>query len=228
MRHTLGPIGPILRGGLGPRAMLWELACIVANPGAPHQGMHRDVGVVEQPAPGLYNVFVALQDVTCAMGPTVLVPRTHSNAAIAADTWLHEADRKAREAGERARRAYSRSEAGVADEDAHADATSLLDAERAVKAFLQSNRAPLLAKGDALIYDTRLRHCGAANVSAQPRRMLTFAFAAEGAAEAGHLRGATADIVAELSGACSLDDDPSEWPPRPDCLVKRDTYFCRS
>ena len=40
MRHALGVLGAVLRGALGPNAVLWELAAIVSQPGAPHQAFH--------------------------------------------------------------------------------------------------------------------------------------------------------------------------------------------
>ena len=195
MRHSLSSLGPVLRSALGPKAVMWELACIVANPGAPHQSFHRDAGEPSQPQPGLFSVFIALQDVTCEMGPTVFIPRTHSDEAMAADQQLREAEERYLAARERA----------------IADIGLLADAESAARAYKSMNRAPLLRAGDALVYDSRLRHCGSANVCAEPRRIFNFGFAADGAAEAGHLRGHTATLCDELNGVCSLDDDPSEW-----------------
>ena len=214
---ALTPLAPVLRAGLGPRAALWELGCIVAHPGAPHQNMHRDNGHIASDEPFVYNVFIALQDVTCMMGPTVVLARTHSTASLKADTTLYAAQESATNAAERAR-----------DDPCMA---TLNAAEQAVKEYFEYNRAPLLRCGDALVYDTRVRHCGSANVSTQPRRILTFAFAAERAAEADE---AAEEETAErrldsvLRGVtCSLDDDPAHWPDRPDGLVRRDTYTCQ-
>lgn len=203
MRHALASLGPVLRSALGPHAVLWELACIVAQPGAPQQKFHRDAGEPSQEGgAGLYSVFIALQDVTPASGPTVLLPRSHSDAAVAADPALRDAEARYLAARQRA-----------IDSVGEVDMRLLADAEHAARRFRTFNRAPLLRRGDALIYDSRLRHCGSANVSAAPRRLFNFGFAAAGAAEAGHLRGHTATLSAELYGACSLDEDPATcWP----------------
>ena len=195
MRHSLSSLGPVLRSTLGPKAMMCELACIVANPGAPHQTFHRDAGEMSQPGPGMVSVFIALQDVTCEMGPTVYIPRTHSDEAMAADQQLREAEERYLDARKRA----------------IADISHLPDAESAARAYKSMNRAPLLRAGDALVYDSRLRHCGSANICAEPRLIFNFGFAADGADEAGLLEGHTATLCDELIGVCSLDDDPSEW-----------------
>ena len=149
-----------------------------------------------------FSPIIALQDVTPASGPTVLLPRSHSDAAVAADPALRDAEARYLAARQRA-----------IDSVGEVDMRLLADAEHAARRFRTFNRAPLLRRGDALIYDSRLRHCGSANVSAAPRRLFNFGFAAAGAAEVGHLRGHTATLSAELYGACSLDEDPATcWP----------------
>ena len=186
--------------------------------------MHRDAGSdLEAASPSMYNVFVALQDISCEMGPTVLLPRTQSGAALAADAALYNAEARARCAAERARTAPH-------------DERAVDAAEAAVRSYMATNCAPLLRTGDALVYDTRLRHCGSANASSTPRRILTFAFAAEGAAvrvdderEETNEHDGRARVLAELCGGeCSLDEAVDEWPARAECLVQRDTYSCRS
>ena len=202
MQQALASLGHVLRVALGANAVLWELACLVANPGAPGQTFHRDAGEPDQAHAGLYSVFIALQDITCDMGPTLVIPRTHSNEAAAADPLLRSAEERYLSARERA----------IDSAGTEVD-TGLLDAaERAARAFRAMNRGPLLRCGDALVYDSRLRHCGSANVSGEPRRLLNFGFAAAGADEAGLLQGHSSALVAELQGLCSLEDDPADWP----------------
>eukprot|EP00941_MAST-03F_sp_MAST-3F-sp1_P004555 g4555.t1 len=52
-----------------------ELSSIVSEPGAPRQPLHPDVHWVDQPP--LFTVFVALQDISHAMGPTIFLPGTN-------------------------------------------------------------------------------------------------------------------------------------------------------
>ena len=74
------------RGGLAsvlmevaPDAFLAELGVLVSFPGAPRQPIHPDTvctgSADERP---IYTTFVALQDVTDAMGPTTIIPGTHN------------------------------------------------------------------------------------------------------------------------------------------------------
>ena len=202
MREAMKTLAPTLQHELGPNAELWELAYIVANPGAPAQTFHRDAGEPDQPRPGLISVFIALQDVTCEMGPTAIIPRTHSDKAISYDGVLMECE-------EQYITARAKALAGRPEDEVDMDA--LHDAERASRKLRELNRCPLLKNGDALVYDSRLRHCGSANVSDVPRRILNFGFAADGASEVGFLDGHTATLCKELEGECSLDDDPSMW-----------------
>ena len=53
-----------------------ELSVLVSDPGAPRQQLHPD-NSFQQVCP-LYTVFVALQDITLNMGPTVFLPSTNT------------------------------------------------------------------------------------------------------------------------------------------------------
>lgn len=60
--------------------LLYELAATVTDQGSDRQQVHPDLPF-KQPAP-LYVVFVALQDVSLAMGPTTFLPGTHTAATM--------------------------------------------------------------------------------------------------------------------------------------------------
>jgi len=86
VQSALGPGGltQVLDRMVGPEAFLAELGALVCDPGAIRQPVHPDTvshGGAEQP---IFSTFIALQDVTPAMGPTSLIPGTHNPAAHAA------------------------------------------------------------------------------------------------------------------------------------------------
>ena len=127
----------------------------------------------------------------------VVLPRTHSNAAYSADPALAAAETVCHEGRQWSLKPHVRGAA-----------------ESAAMRVLATNRAPLLRRGDALVYDSRLWHCGSANVSQRRRRILYFSMAAAGAEAAGHLAGSTATLHAPLKGMCALDTPPSTWQER--------------
>ena len=96
--------------------------------GAIAQRLHCDTG---SPAPALFTVFVALQDIDQSMGPTRFLLQTNTASA---------------------HRQFS------------ADKTSFLN--KAV------SRVALLRAGDAVVYDSRVLHCGTENPSDKPRVLL--------------------------------------------------------
>ena len=134
-----GALRQVLAALLGADAELYELACMVSEPGARRQPVHPDTPCAEAaaatmqpdgalpleedggagPPPVVVTGFIALQDVTRAMGPTLVWRGTHTAAAHVA--W---------------------------------------EEERA--GFLE--RCPahvaLLSKGDMLLFDSRALHCG--------------------------------------------------------------------
>jgi hypothetical protein len=73
----LGPVGIILESTLGPNAELYELSCLISDPGSNRQEIHPDILVQEdgEPVP-VVACFVAMQDVAADMGPTVFIPNT--------------------------------------------------------------------------------------------------------------------------------------------------------
>ena len=72
-----GKIAPILEELLGKDAILYELACMISDPGSNRQEIHPDV-VFEPNEIPLIACFVSLQDIDSTMGPTVFIPDTIS------------------------------------------------------------------------------------------------------------------------------------------------------
>eukprot|EP00586_Coscinodiscus_wailesii_P002741 CAMPEP_0172490204 /NCGR_PEP_ID=MMETSP1066-20121228/20534_1 /TAXON_ID=671091 /ORGANISM="Coscinodiscus wailesii, Strain CCMP2513" /LENGTH=335 /DNA_ID=CAMNT_0013258555 /DNA_START=321 /DNA_END=1328 /DNA_ORIENTATION=+ len=78
---TTTPISSVIESTLGPDAELYELACLISDPGSDRQVIHPDIAHrgSEQVRTGpLLTCFVALQDVTEAMGPTEFLPGTNT------------------------------------------------------------------------------------------------------------------------------------------------------
>ena len=59
--------------------MLQEIACLISEPGSKFQPLHPDTPF--STIPSLYACFVALQDVTLEMGPTVCESAAHLRRA---------------------------------------------------------------------------------------------------------------------------------------------------
>ena len=68
-------------GSKGDDASLFDWSCFTSDPGAPRQPVHPDNRY--QPTPPLLTAFVALQDITEAMGATIFLPGTHTAEAHA-------------------------------------------------------------------------------------------------------------------------------------------------
>ena len=72
-----GKIAPILKELLGEDAILYELACLISDPGSNRQEIHPDIVFQPNEIP-LIACFVSLQDIDATMGPTVFIPDTVS------------------------------------------------------------------------------------------------------------------------------------------------------
>jgi len=126
--------GGLLTQILGRDAIMTELSSIVSDPGAPQQPLHADTYVAES---GMVSLLIALQPITRAMGPTVLCPRTHSPAGAKLLSAL-----KPQGANE-----VEAQTPGYQDE--------VLEALKGVHASCDM--------GTAVMYDSRLLHCGGMN-----------------------------------------------------------------
>ena len=89
-----GKIFPIISELLGEDAVLYELACLISDPGSKRQEIHPDI-VFRPGSIPLVACFVSLQDIDATMGPTVFIPDTVSedhhrriNDSILADEML--------------------------------------------------------------------------------------------------------------------------------------------
>jgi len=65
----------------GEDITLYELSSLISEPGSPRQPVHPDNP--HQELSPLLTVFIALQDITPAMGPTNFIPRSHTAEAHA-------------------------------------------------------------------------------------------------------------------------------------------------
>ena len=144
--EAVAAVAPLLAEVITDEALICELACIVSDPGAPRQQLHADTKI--GPDQGwLVSMFVALQDVASDMGGTVIVPSSH-RAELHADF-------------------HAACCSGGSEESActASDAQEDWAVSRGAQRF--EGRA-----GDALLFDSRVLHCGGANTSAKRRRML--------------------------------------------------------
>ena len=72
------PIGATLSSIFGNSAILHEFSCLMSDPGSQRQVIHPDTPCIDGKGPVLYTCFVALQDVSTEMGPTVWLPKTNT------------------------------------------------------------------------------------------------------------------------------------------------------
>ncbi|KAL3909994.1 MAG: hypothetical protein SGARI_002335 [Bacillariaceae sp.] len=129
------PLTRIISSILGKDSLLYELSCLISDPGSQRQVTHPDTpchGKDDNPV--LYTCFIALQDITEDMGPTTWLPKTHTSQAHS-----HFKDDAVEVGGEESPK------------------DQLLRTTPSVLG--------LLPKGSCAIFDSRLIHCGGANTS---------------------------------------------------------------
>lgn len=183
LKEALLPLKKVCAAVLGADAELFELAALVADPGAPRQQIHPD-SIHHEGGALVISFFIALQETNESMGPTVFLPGTHHNPAAHAD--LGRLSFPMFEGGEPAPPAPS-----------------------ARERFLQTapRRLGLLSTGDAMLFDSRTLHCGSANESSRRRVLFYFSFKAKGAV----VPGVSGTLDAELRHAQLLLDDSQAW-----------------
>lgn len=76
--EAMKPLKPLFEGVLGKDAELFELAALVSDPRSPRQPVHPDTPYREGEGAAALTAFVALQGVDESMGPTSVIPRTHT------------------------------------------------------------------------------------------------------------------------------------------------------
>ena len=134
--NLVAALHPLLQEIATEDSMLVELSSIISDPGALRQPLHSDTAWAPWP---LYTIFVALQDIKASMGPTQVVPGSHTEEQHRGCT-----------------------------QGAGGDASTVRDLD----SFLMTCGA-----GDGFVMDSRLYHCGGANLSDQRRRVLCVSFA---------------------------------------------------
>jgi ectoine hydroxylase-related dioxygenase (phytanoyl-CoA dioxygenase family) len=140
------PVGQTLQTLLGPDAVLYELSCMMSDPGSHRQVVHPDTPCAEDNNdPVLYTCFVALQNVQPDMGPTTWLPGTHT---LQAHTLFQDESTPAGQL--------------------ESSKDKLLRTRPAVLG--------VLPKGSCGIFDSRLLHCGGANESETSRAIFYFSF----------------------------------------------------
>lgn len=72
-------IAPLIEHCLTLDALVAELSCLISNPGAIRQPWHPDSLLPSPCGVPLYTCFVALQSIDPSMGPTRVLPGTHSS-----------------------------------------------------------------------------------------------------------------------------------------------------
>eukprot|EP00966_Prymnesium_polylepis_P065866 1528221-Prymnesium_polylepis.1 len=188
------------------------------------------------------TVFIALQDVGCSMGPTIFLPRSHSEEAHATFVWGQPhpwggsvaAGADDAEGGDERGSAAAASGPGGAGEDderrgsawagsgahdtredgecvddgsdgAAAAATSDDDAgDDGMAELLRRSpcRVPLLRRGDAICFDSRLLHAGGAHAGGARRVLFYFSLRARRAALP---EGYRSSLLDDLQGRFGLD-----------------------
>jgi hypothetical protein len=132
-----GTLRPLYEQLVTLEGEFYELAAVITDPGSDRQQVHPDLPF-QKTAP-LYVIFLALQDVTEAMGPTTFLSGTHTEKET--DTFM--------------------------DMNKRDDQLSQAACKIAT-----------LKKGDAVLFDARILHCGNANqlVGGSTRAIFNFSF----------------------------------------------------
>eukprot|EP01050_Picozoa_sp_SAG11_P011845 SAG11_NODE_1282_length_5310_cov_24.980426_5_plen_410_part_00 len=147
LRGVLASISQLLADLLTADALVCELATLITDGGAQRQPLHPDT--ILDGGAGLATCFVALQDVSLDMGPTLMIPRSHRDSA------LHEL------LGGKADRAVREAELGA-----------MAGPTVCVRGETLPVQQCIADAGDVVLMDSRLLHCGGANVSGCRRRLL--------------------------------------------------------
>jgi ectoine hydroxylase-related dioxygenase (phytanoyl-CoA dioxygenase family) len=75
------PVTKTVSSILGKDAVLYELSCLISDPGSQRQVTHPDTPYGSDDEPVLYTCFIALQDIDLDMGPTTWIPYSHTAKA---------------------------------------------------------------------------------------------------------------------------------------------------
>ena len=150
LSEVVGNLQPLLSQLFEPDAVLCELASLITEGGATRQGLHYDTPMMTQrDAALLITCFIALQDISDDMGPTIMLP--HSASVACHEEW---------------QRSVRVSEQGLAD--------LLPGPTTAVGSLTMPVVRCAISAGDVVLMDSRLLHCAGANLAGPRRRLLYF------------------------------------------------------
>lgn len=147
LQEALPKLEPVLRASVGPDSVLIECSALIVDPGSPNQALHADTLWMTRPE--VVAVFIALQDISLDMGPTQMLPKTHTDPAY----W-----QKAIEEGD--------PERCVSDPE-------YLQNTLGTPPLHECK----ISSGTAMVMDTRLLHRGSANRSSKRRTLFYLTFA---------------------------------------------------
>ena len=136
-------VGPLLAEITGADGYLQELACLISEPGSEQQPLHPDTPYTATPS--AFTAFIALQDVTIDMGPTVYLPGTQT---------------------EECHKTFFGGDLAIAHDPCGVRRPPVPEE------FLKSRpvKLGLLKAGDCALYNQQTLHCGSANQSDRTRR----------------------------------------------------------
>ena len=78
---NLGAVGSVVESAISSDAELYELACLISDPGSDRQVIHPDIahqGILQKRTGPLITCFVALQDIDQSMGPSEFLLGTNT------------------------------------------------------------------------------------------------------------------------------------------------------
>eukprot|EP00746_Dinoflagellata_sp_MGD_P157379 gnl/MRDRNA2_/MRDRNA2_86192_c0_seq1.p1 gnl/MRDRNA2_/MRDRNA2_86192_c0~~gnl/MRDRNA2_/MRDRNA2_86192_c0_seq1.p1 ORF type:complete len:497 (-),score=93.92 gnl/MRDRNA2_/MRDRNA2_86192_c0_seq1:73-1563(-) len=173
LRSLSRSLGSLFQSILADSASpMCELCCVISDPGAKCQPLHPDTTIEADASKRLVTIFIALQDVTKEMGPTVVCPGTHCATSHDLLKTLSSVNLRTND--------------------------QCIEAMGGVHACCSA--------GSAVIMDSRLVHCGGANLDAEKggrrRRLLCISFAPVGDPP----KGSTYSMRDEIKGKYNLDD----------------------
>ena len=188
----------------GQDGILVELSVLLTFPGASEQTIHSDIpygSLNDDPitgAPGLASVFVALQEITKDMGPTLILAKTHlpefhkTIVPTTQETYNAEGELEIIHLDQ-------------GNEDDGDDDSVVHNTQGNVQFTLEEvqNSAILCNAGESYIMDSRCAHLGGANTSSKERAVLCFAFQRKHDEKAS---GFTYHINSDLEGKWQVKD----------------------
>lgn len=198
--EALEPLRAVCTSALGAEAELFELAALISDPGAPRQALHPDTAY--QPGGAtVCTAFIALQDIDASMGPTVFLPGTHTDpdahvalTTVSVDLMVASEDEGIRTV-----------ELGLEPDSTRPGEPGTSPHDQLLLSSPQQRG--LLRAGDAILFDSRLLHCGSANTSLRRRVLFYVSFKAKGIVPTS---AGTLDPEIKRCGL-RLDEDVDTW-----------------